>query len=47
MTSATVNMKVIDVFGYDEKNHSILKKQLKDMKFKVEFRNRLLKCIFH
>ncbi len=42
-----VDIKVIDDFGYDEKNYAALKEQLKDMKFKMEFKNRLLRCIFH
>lgn len=41
-----IDIKVIDDFGYDEKSYSVLKEQLKDMKFKIEFRNWLLRCIF-
>ena len=33
-----VDIKVIDDFGYDEKNYAALKEQLKDMKFKMEFK---------
>lgn len=42
-----VDIKVIDDFGYDEKNYTVLKEQLKDMQFKMEFKNRLLRYIFH
>lgn len=42
----TVDIKVIDDFGYNEKLYSTLKGQLKDMKFTIEPRNKLLRLFF-
>lgn len=42
-----VDIKVIEDFGYDKTMYSFLKEQLKDMEFKVEPKNRLLKLFFH
>lgn len=42
-----VDIKVIEDFGYDKAMYSLLKEELKDMKFKTEPKNRLLKLLFH
>lgn len=42
-----VDIKVIEDFGYDKTLYSFLKEELKDMKFKIEPKNRLLKLLFH
>lgn len=42
-----VDIKVIEDFGYDKTVYSILKEQLKNMEFKIEPKNKLLKLLFH
>lgn len=42
-----VDIKVIEDFGYDKAMYSLLKEELKDMKFKIEPKNILLKLLFH
>lgn len=42
-----IDIRVIDEFGYDEQHYSALKERLKDMKFTIICKNRLLRCIFH
>lgn len=41
-----VDIKVVEDFGYDKAAYSLLKEELKDMKFKIEPKNRLLKLLF-
>lgn len=41
-----IDIRVIDDCGYDEDIYSALKEQLKDMKFKIEPRNKFLKLFF-
>ena len=43
----SVDVKVIDDFGYSKNIYFVLKEQLKDMKFKVKPRNKLLRLFFH
>lgn len=42
----SVDIKMIDDFGYDEEIYLTLKERLKDMKFTVEPRNKLLRLLF-
>ena len=42
-----IDIRVIDDFGYDENMYLVLKEQLKDMKFEVIPKNRLLRFLFH
>lgn len=41
-----VDIKVIENYGYDKVMYSILKEELKDMEFKIEPKNKLLKLLF-
>ena len=42
-----IDNRVIDDFGYDENMYLVLKEQLKDMKFEIIPKNRLLRFLFH
>lgn len=42
-----IDIKVIDDFGYDENLYLVLKEQLKDMKFEIIPKNRLLRFLFY
>lgn len=42
-----IDIRVIDDFGYDENLYLVLKEQLKDMKFEVIPKNKLLRILFH
>lgn len=41
-----IDIDVIEDFGYDENIYSLLKEQLKDMKFDIKPKNKLMKLLF-
>lgn len=42
-----VDIKVIEEFGFDENSYFVLKDQLKDMKFELKPKNKLLRLLFY